>query len=74
MNRYNETIVNEPMGLSMHARSYLRASTSEQDATRARDQVETFAAEHGLTLVGTYVENEFGRKARRPRTVPPDRR
>ncbi len=33
----------------MLARSYLRASTDEQDATRARVQVETFAAEHGLT-------------------------
>ena len=46
----------------MLARSYLRASTDEQDATRARAQVETFAAEHGLTIVGTYVENESGAK------------
>ena len=45
----------------MLARSYLRASTDEQDATRARDAVQAFAADHGLTIVGTYVENEFGR-------------
>ncbi len=50
----------------MLARSYLRASTDEQDATRALAQVETFAAEHGLTIVGTYVENESGTKLARP--------
>jgi DNA invertase Pin-like site-specific DNA recombinase len=50
----------------MLARSYLRASTDEQDATRAREQVEAFAAEHGLTIAGTYVENESGAKLARP--------
>jgi DNA invertase Pin-like site-specific DNA recombinase len=50
----------------MLARSYLRASTNEQDAARARAQVETFAAEHGLTIAATYVENESGAKLDRP--------
>src|SRR5882757_4465275 len=50
----------------MHARAYLRASTSEQDASRAREQVEAFAAERGLNIVGTYVENESGAKLARP--------
>lgn len=50
----------------MLARSYLRASTDEQDATRARAQVEAFAAEHGLTIAATYVENESGAKLARP--------
>jgi len=50
----------------MLARSYLRASTDEQDATRARAAVESFAAEHGLNIVGTYVENESGAKLARP--------
>ena len=50
----------------MHARSYLRASTDEQDASRARAQLETFAAERGLAIVGTYVENESGAKLARP--------
>lgn len=50
----------------MNARSYLRASTDEQDATRARAQVEAFAAEHGLTIAATYVENESGAKLARP--------
>jgi DNA invertase Pin-like site-specific DNA recombinase len=54
------------MRIPMHTRSYLRASTDEQDATRARAAVESFAADHGLTIVGTYVENESGAKLARP--------
>jgi DNA invertase Pin-like site-specific DNA recombinase len=50
----------------MFARSYLRASTLEQDAQRARAQIEAFAAERGLTIVGTYVEHESGAKLARP--------
>ncbi len=50
----------------MLARSYLRASTDEQDATRARAQVEAFATEHGLAIAATYVENESGAKLARP--------
>jgi DNA invertase Pin-like site-specific DNA recombinase len=50
----------------MNARAYLRASTDEQDASRAREQVEAFAAERGLPIVGTYVENESGAKLARP--------
>jgi DNA invertase Pin-like site-specific DNA recombinase len=50
----------------MLARSYLRASTDEQDATRARAQIEAFAAMRGLVIVGTYVENESGAKLARP--------
>jgi DNA invertase Pin-like site-specific DNA recombinase len=50
----------------MNARAYLRASTVEQDATRARQDIEAFAAERGLPIVGTYVENESGAKLARP--------
>jgi DNA invertase Pin-like site-specific DNA recombinase len=50
----------------MHARGYLRASTMEQDADRAREQVEAFAVERGLPIVGTYVENESGASLQRP--------
>ena len=50
----------------MFARSYLRASTDDQDATRARAQIETFATDHGLTIAATYVENESGAKLARP--------
>jgi DNA invertase Pin-like site-specific DNA recombinase len=51
----------------MHlTRIYLRASTSSQDAERAREQVEAFAAEHNLVVVATYTENESGAKLARP--------
>ena len=50
----------------MLARSYLRASTDEQDASRARSEIEIFAAERGLVIAGTYVENESGAKLARP--------
>ena len=47
-------------------RLYLRASTDEQDASRAHAALEAFAAEHGLTVAGSYVENESGAKLARP--------
>lgn len=50
----------------MFVRAYLRASTKEQDALRARAAVEAFAAERGLTVAATYVENESGAKLTRP--------
>lgn len=50
----------------MFIRAYLRASTREQDAARARSQLEAFAAERGLTIAATYLENESGASLRRP--------
>src|SRR5271166_6063991 len=50
----------------MNARAYLRASTVEQDASRARQEIEAFAAEHGLNIVGAFLENESGAKLARP--------
>ncbi|WP_037454238.1 recombinase family protein [Sinorhizobium fredii] len=50
----------------MFARLYLRASTDEQDASRARAALEAFANERGLQIVATYVENESGTKLDRP--------
>ena len=50
----------------MLTRLYLRASTNEQDASRARAALESFANEHGLTIAASYVENESGAKLERP--------
>ncbi|MDK8465009.1 recombinase family protein [Marinobacter sp. SS13-12] len=50
----------------MYVRAYLRASTKEQDAERAREQVESFAQERGLTIAAFYVENESGASLKRP--------
>lgn len=51
---------------TVRAYGYLRASTKEQDATRARAALEQFALEHGLPLVKCFIENESGAKLDRP--------
>jgi DNA invertase Pin-like site-specific DNA recombinase len=50
----------------MFVRAYLRASTDEQDASRARKQLLDFATEHGLKIAAYYVENESGASLQRP--------
>lgn len=50
----------------MFIRAYLRASTTDQDADRAREDLEQFAAERGLKIAARYVENESGAKLDRP--------
>lgn len=50
----------------MFVRVYLRASTKQQDATRAKAQLEAFAAERGLHIAAFYVENESGASLQRP--------
>lgn len=50
----------------MFLRGYLRASTDDQDASRARADLERFAAERGLSVAAFYVENESGAKLARP--------
>lgn len=50
----------------MFIRAYLRASTKDQDADRARGDLERFAAERGLKIAARYTENESGAKLDRP--------
>jgi DNA invertase Pin-like site-specific DNA recombinase len=50
----------------MFIRAYLRASTTEQDAQRARSDLQAFASERGLTIAAYYVENESGASLKRP--------
>ena len=45
---------------------YLRASTNEQDVSRARAPLLTFAAEQGLTVDAWFTENESGATLQRP--------
>jgi len=55
------------MGAPMtFVRAYLRASTDDQDANRARDQLTAFAAGRRLKIAALYVENEGGAKLVRP--------
>lgn len=51
---------------SPKAHLYLRASTKDQDALRAKSLLEVFAADKGLAVVGTYSENISGTKLNRP--------
>lgn len=50
----------------MNTHLYLRASTKDQDANRARVALESFAVEKGLSIVGVYAENISGTKLNRP--------
>ncbi|MGR9319156.1 recombinase family protein [Rhizobium leguminosarum] len=50
----------------MHVRAYLRASTKDQDANRARDDLFRFAEERRLKIAASYVENESGASLKRP--------
>lgn len=50
----------------MFVRAYLRASTSEQDAGRARQSLLNFAADHNHTIASFYTENESGASLDRP--------
>lgn len=45
---------------------YLRASTFEQDATRAKAYLERFADEHKVTVTEYFIENASGRDFERP--------
>ena len=50
----------------MFIRAYLRASTSEQDATRAKSLLEQFAKESNQKIASWFIENESGAKSQRP--------
>lgn len=50
----------------MFVRAYLRASTAEQDASRARSALDAFAQSHGQHIASYYTENESGASLQRP--------
>lgn len=50
----------------MLIRAYLRASTSEQDAQRAKEELKAFGAKFGSRIAGYYIENQSGTKLERP--------
>ena len=53
----------------MFIRSYLRASTKDQDANRAKDELIAFAREHGHKIAAFYTENESGAMLERPQLM-----
>jgi DNA invertase Pin-like site-specific DNA recombinase len=50
----------------MFIRAYLRASTDDQEAQRARRDLEAFAADRNQHIAAWYVENESGATLQRP--------
>jgi DNA invertase Pin-like site-specific DNA recombinase len=50
----------------MFVRAYLRASTKEQEARRAKEELRRFSKERGLKIAAYYVENESGASLKRP--------
>lgn len=50
----------------MFIRAYLRASTQDQDAQRARAALDAFTMERGLEVAAYYAENESGASLKRP--------
>ena len=46
--------------------AYLRASTTQQDATRAKVQLDEFATANGMTISSYFAENESGASLKRP--------
>lgn len=50
----------------MKAHLYLRASTRDQDALRAKASLDAFVTEKGLVVAGVYSENISGTKLDRP--------
>ncbi|MFJ5299180.1 recombinase family protein [Pseudomonas sp. NPDC088368] len=53
----------------MFIRAYLRASTEDQDAGRARDYLEEFVSGHGKVIAASYMENASGTHADRPELI-----
>lgn len=50
----------------MFVRAYLRASTEDQDAARAKQQLLAFAKERNLRIATCYIENISGASLQRP--------
>lgn len=50
----------------MFLRAYLRASTTEQNAGRAKESLTAFAADHRKKIASFYVESESGAILTRP--------
>ena len=53
----------------MYVFAYLRASTSDQDATRAKSRLQAFVSERGHRIASWYVENVSGASLQRPQLM-----
>ncbi|WP_039983952.1 recombinase family protein, partial [Vibrio sagamiensis] len=53
----------------MYIFGYLRASTSEQDAERAKGALSQFVEQKGMRVAAWYVEQESGASLQRPKLL-----
>ncbi len=53
----------------MFIRVYLRASTNEQDATRAKSTLKKFVSDHNQRVASFYIENKSGASLDRPELI-----
>ena len=53
----------------MFVYGYLRASTSEQDASRAKNALKAFANQHSHRIAGWYIDNVSGTTMNRPELI-----
>ncbi|TDB42074.1 recombinase family protein [Photorhabdus luminescens] len=53
----------------MYIFGYLRASTHEQDAYRAKNRLKQFVEEKGYRIAGWYIENVSGASLKRPELI-----
>jgi DNA invertase Pin-like site-specific DNA recombinase len=53
----------------MFIRAYLRASTKDQDANRAKNNLIAFTREHGHKIAAFYTENESGAMLEHPQLM-----
>lgn len=53
----------------MRVYGYLRASTKEQNAERAKEQLSEFAESHGIKVSAWFIENESGATLKRPQLL-----
>jgi len=52
--------------MQIFIRAYLRASTEEQDAKRAKNMLDEFVLNRNLSICNYYIENDSGAKLNRP--------
>ncbi|EGU32167.1 resolvase [Vibrio ichthyoenteri ATCC 700023] len=53
----------------MFIRAYLRASTTDQHADRAKSELQTFANQHGIRIASFYTEHLSGAKLERALSI-----
>ncbi|CEF30942.1 Resolvease/recombinase (fragment) [Xenorhabdus nematophila str. Websteri] len=66
MHQNNDTMCSALMNTNMRIYGYLRASTDEQDASRAKNELIEFASGLGVQVACWFEENESGARLHRP--------